>query len=115
MKPLADDLYRTFEQEVRTPAERLLIDAFLPPPETIPSAFAAPPASPVPEPAADDPFASAFGGAAQPVARDREEPEPPPKKRPVRRRTEKEKSLEEEIAEFMSRGSALAPDVDPEK
>src|SRR5260221_14572355 len=43
------DLYQRFELEVRMPARRLLIDAFLPAPDALPSAVApvAPPPPPI--------------------------------------------------------------------
>jgi hypothetical protein len=101
------NLYEALELEVRTPAEPLPVDAFLPAPEAIPSALRRTEA-PRPEPAPDD--------VAALLGRTEAGPEPPPA---ARRRPRKpkvsDKSLEEEIAEFMSRGAALAPDVDPEK
>jgi len=46
------DLFTRLEREVRSPKETLLVDAFLPPPEAIPSALRRPAAPrPVPEPA----------------------------------------------------------------
>jgi hypothetical protein len=112
MTPDGQDLYLILERAVRTPKERLLVDAFLPPAEAIPSAVQppAPPraADPAPGTGSDDDLL-----VRRPDAE--ETPEPPP---PPRRRTKKsagpQKSLEEEIAEFMSRGAALAPDPDPE-
>ena len=107
----AQELYKILEEEVRTPKETTLLDAFLPPASAIPSAFAAPPT-----PAGEQPPAGAT--LSQLLGRKPgEEPEPAapaPKRRPARKRTEKQKSIEEEIAEFMSGDhSALAPDKDP--
>jgi hypothetical protein len=111
------DIYLILETEVRTPKERLLIDAFLPPAGAIPSQFARPAAPPPPAP--DAPPAAALRqilGAAAPDA-DAPEEAPPQRKRRVRRNAadEPQKSLEEEVAEFLSRSSrALAPDPDPQ-
>jgi len=108
------DLFRRFEQELRTPKEPLPIDPFLPAPGTIASSIPAP-------------VSVAAAQAAQPqgfVQQLRaQDPSPPPQEpaaRPRRRRkgadTASSKSLQEEIEEFMSRaGGALAPDVDPEQ
>jgi hypothetical protein len=107
------DLFRRFEQELRTPKEPLPIDPFLPAPETI--------ASSIPAPAS---FAAAQ--AAQPqgfVQQMRaQDPQPAPQEPVARPRKSKKsaepgpsKSLQDEIAEFMNRDrGALAPDVDPE-
>ena len=115
-KDAAQDIYTLLEKEVRTPKERLLVDAFLPAPETIPSAFARPAAPP--PPADDEPVPAAalrqILGAAAPEEEPAGDPAPPPRRRP-RKTLEPEKSLEEEVAEFLSRSSrALAPDPDPE-
>lgn len=108
-----EDLYERLERELRTPGEPLLLDAFLPPPSSIPSALARPPA---PEPPPGATAAGLFGGDTA-TARDREVEEPAPRRRPrPRKAAEPKRSLEEEIADFMSqRGTALAPDTDPEK
>lgn len=107
------DLFRRFEQELRTPKEPLPIDPFLPAPDTIASSIPAP-------------VSAAAARAAQPqgfVQQMRaQDPSPAPEEpaaRPRRRRkaadTASSRSLQEEIEEFMSRdGGALAPDVDPE-
>ena len=119
------DLFTRLEREVRSPKETLLVDAFLPPPEAIPSALRLPAAPrPVPEPspapsadpAPEPDFTAAMTGARHRADEGPEEPPaPPPRRRPGRKAAEPEKSLEEEIAEFMSRSSrALAPDADPE-
>jgi hypothetical protein len=112
----ADDLYAQLERELRTPAERLLLDAFLPAPETIPSALFRPaPPAPVSDPAAAE--GGLFAGADRAVARDREvEEAPAPRRRPrPRQGAEPQRSLEEEIQDFLSlRGNALAPDTDPD-
>ena len=102
------DLYQRFELELRTPKRRLLLDAFLPAPETLES-FVTPPPPPPPLPG-ESPEDLALGSL-----RDREEPapEPPPrprKKKPAPRKVVKTQSLQEEIDEFMKRDSgALAP------
>jgi len=104
------DLYQRFELEVRMPARRLLIDAFLPAPDALPSAVA--PVAPPPPPIFQTDEMSLLAGL------DRDE-EPAPKPKPKKRAAAKKKdeaeeaplSLQEEIAEFMSRGkTALAPD-----
>ena len=115
----AQDLFTRLEREVRAPKERLLVDAFLPPPEAIPSSLQQP-AVPRPAPEAareQDAEADLTANMAGARRRAEEAPEaaPAPRRRPAKRATAPEKSLEEEIAEFMSRGSgALAPDADPE-
>jgi hypothetical protein len=106
----AQELYKILEDEVRTPKETTLLDAFLPPASAIPSAFAAPPTPAGEQPPAGATLNQLLGRTLG------EEPEPaaPPKRRPARKRAEKQKSIEEEIADFMSRDhSALAPDKDP--
>ncbi len=123
------DIYQRFEIAVRTPKRRLLVDAFLPAPEALESAVTPPPPPPLPEPAAED---------LRALARlDAEGPPPPPKPKAKKKRrsedailTEKPKSLQEEIAEFMNRdrppgtaaeedlasflSTSLDPNADPE-
>jgi hypothetical protein len=112
----AEDLYAKLERELRTPAERLLLDAFLPSPEAIPSALFRPaPPAPVADPAGAAP-GELFGGGERAVSRDRAtEEEPAPRRRPrPRKSAEPQRSLEEEIQDFLNlRGTALAPDSDP--
>jgi len=115
------DLFMRLEREVRSPKDTLLVDAFLPPAEAIPSSLRRPAAprpapEPAPEPAHEPDLTAAMTGARRRIDEGPEDPPaPPPRRRPVRRAAEPEKSLEEEIAEFMSRSSrALAPDADPE-
>lgn len=108
-----DELYEKLEQELRTPAERLLLDAFLPSPEAIPSALYRP-APPAPEP---DPAAAGLFAAQQAAARERNaEEEPAPRRKPRPKKTaEPQRSLEEEVQDFLNlRGTALAPDTDPD-
>jgi hypothetical protein len=109
----AQELYTLLEREVRTPREKLPLDAFLPAAEAILSAIARPVAAPpppdAPEPAPGAALRQILGA---PASGEEMPAEPPP---PRRRRNapvnEREKSLEEEVAEFMSRSSrALAPD-----
>jgi len=113
----AEDLYAQLERELRTPAERLLLDAFLPAPETIQSALYRPaPPAPVADPAAAE--GGLFAGGERAVARDRafEEEQAPRRKPRPRKSAEPQRSLEEEIQDFLNlRGTALAPDTDPEK
>jgi hypothetical protein len=114
----AQELYALLEREVRTPKEKLPLDAFLPKPDAIVSAIARP-ATPPPPPEAPEPVPGAalrqILGAPGPEEETPAEAPPPPRRRkrnaPV---DEREKSLEEEVAEFMSRSTrALAPDPDP--
>ncbi len=105
------DIYQRFELEVRTPRRRLLVDALLPSPESIPSVVA--PLPPPPRLPGEGPEEINLGSL-----RDREEPAPEPPPRPRRKKTgptkiEKPKSLQEEIDEFMHRDrTALTPDDD---
>jgi hypothetical protein len=108
----AQELYRRFELEVRTPQRRLLIDALLPDPASLPSAL---PVIPVPAPVAAEDLA--FLSGERPTTRDSspEDEAPRPRRKPrsaPARRKEGPKSLEEEVAEFMNRdrSAALAPD-----
>ena len=110
----AQELYQRFEIEVRTPKRRLLIDALLPDPSTIPSSL---PVVQAPPPVAAEDLG--FLGRDRIADRDpepgEERPRPRKKAKPApARRKEGPKSLEEEVAEFMNRDrpSALAPDVD---
>ena len=112
------DLFARFETEVRTPKEPLLVDAFLPSPDAIPSSLRrpAPHAAPQAAPAGEPDFTATLAGARQRADEGSDEaPAPRQRRRPAKRAAEPQKSLEEEIAEFMShRGGALAPDTDPE-
>lgn len=105
------DLFRRFEQELRTPQEPLPIDPFLPSPETIASSI------PAPTSAAAQQAAQPQGFVQQLRAQD---PGPAPQEpaAPTRRPKKSAEpgpaaSLQDEIAEFMKRnGGALAPDAD---
>jgi len=107
------DLFRRLEQELRTPKEPLPIDPFLPPPDAIASSI------PSPVSIAAQQAAEPQGFVQQLRAQD---PTPAPQEQAARprRRTQSAdagpaRSLQDEIAEFMSRGGgALAPDIDPE-
>jgi len=110
----AQELYALLEREVRTPREKLPLDAFLPAAEAILSAIARPVAPP-PPPDAPEPVPGAAlrqilgrpaSGEEMPA-----EPPPPPRRRRNAPVSDREKSLEEEVAEFMNSSSrALAPD-----
>ncbi len=106
------DLYQRFELEVRTPKRLLLVDAFLPAPESIESVVTPPP--PPPPMPGESPDEIRLGSLRDRVD---EEPPPPPKprrKKAVVRKSEKSKSLQEEIAEFMNRdgvGLAAGDDI----
>ena len=114
----AQELYTLLEREVRSPREKLPLDAFLPHPDTIVSAIAAP-AMPAPLPDVPEPVPGAalrqILGAPAPGEETPAEAAPQPRRRKRAAPTdEREKSLEEEVAEFMSRSTrALAPDPDP--
>jgi hypothetical protein len=94
------DLFRRLERELRTPRERLPIDAFLPPAETLPTEFPDPPPSALPSEVRE------LGTVADAEEERRERrrrqrrirkaaaPEAPP---------EAPKKLEEEIQEFINR------------
>lgn len=91
------ELLRQLEIEVRTPAERLPIDTFLPSPESLPSDF-----SPAPS--------MAQAGQARELGGMEGEKSVPPKSPPrgvhpdpSRRSPDTPKSLHEEVHEFMSR------------
>jgi len=105
------DLYQRFELLVRTPKKRLLLDAFLPAPDALPSAVTPPPPPPMPDLSPDE------VGMLSRLDREEEPPAPPPKPAKKRKAAEKKKeapkSLQDEIAEFMNRdGAALAPEDD---
>jgi len=107
------DLYRLLEEEVRTPRETILLDAFLPPPAAIPSVFADPPAPAAEQPPAGATISQILGRSA-PGEEPEEAPSPRPRRKPVRKREERQKTIEEEIAGFTSRdNSPLPPDKDP--
>jgi hypothetical protein len=106
------ELYRILEQEIRTHAEPILLDAFLPQPAEIPSALPPPPAAATEPPPAGATLSQLLGRAAP--GEQTEQPAAPRVRRRPRKPEERQKSIEEEIAEFMSRDhSALAPDKDP--
>jgi hypothetical protein len=107
-RPGTLDLFQRFELEIRTPRRRMLLDAFLPAPETLESAVAPPPAPVIPEMPGEEIGALARLEAQEPP------PEPKPsrrKARPASKKKESPQSLEEEIAEFMNRDQA-APSAD---
>jgi hypothetical protein len=106
------DLFQRFELEIRSPKRPMLLDAFLPPPESLESTVAPPPPPVIPEMPGEE-----IGALARLEA---EEPPPEPKPRPARKKsrrapakTEAPRSLEQEIAEFMNRDQVgLSPDDD---
>jgi hypothetical protein len=110
----AQELYTLLEREVRTPREKLPLDAFLPAADAILSAIARPVAAP-PPPDAPEPAPGAalrqILGAPAPAEETPAEPPPTPRRRRSAQAAEPQKSLEEEVAEFMNSSSrALAPD-----
>ena len=112
MAPDAKDIYQRFELQVRTPKKRILLDAFLPDPETLHPTVApqAPPPIPVPDMTQEE--INMFR------RREPEDDEPAPAPKPrlrkkAAKKKEEPKSLQDEIAEFMHRDQgALAPDDD---
>ena len=108
-----EELYEKLERELRAPGEPILLDAFLPPPSSLPSAIARPQAQ---APVVDAAEVAGMLGPDRATARDREVDEPGPRRKPrPRKAAEPKRSLEEEIADFMNqRGGALAPDTDPD-
>lgn len=122
-----EDIYRKFEREVRTPGHPLLVDAFLPDAAEIPTAFAPPPPPPsMPEEDtlrgldADAPEHEPHHAPEHGADCDREHEKPQSPRRAAPRKPasappkkEPEKSLEDEIAEFMNRDQrGLSPDDD---
>lgn len=107
------DIYQRFELEVRTPKKHLLVDSFLPSPESLPSTVTPLPPPPLPAVSEEE---SDF--MARLEAREREsEPEPKRKKasgtKKKKKTVEGAKSLQEEVEEFMNSGHrALASDDD---
>jgi len=110
MGPETKDIYQRFELQARTPKKRILVDAFLPAPETLAPTVApqAPPPLPVPDMTQEE--INMFR------RREPEDDAPAPKPRSRKKTAKKKeepKSLQDEIAEFMHRDqSALAPDDD---
>ena len=110
MGPETKDIYQRFELQARTPKKRILVDAFLPAPETLAPTVApqAPPPLPVPDMTQEE--INMFR------RREPEDDAPAPKPRPRKKAAKKKeepKSLQDEIAEFMHRDqTALAPDDD---
>ena len=108
------DLYERFELQVRTPKKRILLDAFLPSPETLGPSVASQLPSPLPIP---DMTPEEINMIRR---REPEEDEPAPapkpraKKKPAaKKKQEESRSLQDEVAEFMNRDRpALAPDDD---
>jgi hypothetical protein len=113
----AQDLYTLLEKEIRTPKERLPIDAFLPKADAIVSAIARPVAPPPPaespEPVPGSALRQILGAPGPDEETPAGEAPAPPRRRRRNAVQEPQKSLEEEVAEFMSRSNnALAPDPD---
>ena len=109
--PDEKDIYQRFELQVRTPKKRILLDAFLPAPETLESTVAPqlPPPLPVPEMTPEE--MNMF--RRREPEYDEPAPKPRPRKKAASRKKEEPRSLQDEIAEFMNRDRpALAPDDD---
>ena len=110
MGPETKDIYQRFELQARTPKKRILVDAFLPAPETLAPTVAPQAPSPLPVPDMTQEEINMFR------RREPEDDAPAPKPRSRKKTAKKKeepKSLQDEIAEFMHRDqSALAPDDD---
>ena len=110
MAPDPKDIYQRFELQARTPKKRILVDAFLPAPETLAPTVAPQAPSPLPVPDMTQEEINMFR------RREPEDDAPAPKPRSRKKAAKKKeepKSLQDEIAEFMHRDqSALAPDDD---
>lgn len=109
------DLYQRFELLVRTPARRILVDAFLPPPESLESTVAPEASPPLPVPDMTPEEMNMFRRREPEDDEPAPEPKPRPrsKKKAAARKNEENRSLQDEIAEFMGRDRpALAPDDD---
>ena len=110
MGPETKDIYQRFELQARTPKKRILVDAFLPAPETLAPTVAPQAPSPLPVPDMTQEEINMFR------RREPEDDAPAPKPRSRKnaaKKKEEPKSLQDEIAEFMHRDqSALAPDDD---
>ena len=110
MAPDPKDIYQRFELQARTPKKRILVDAFLPAPETLAPTVAPQAPSPLPVPDMTQEEINMFR------RREPEDDAPAPKPRSRKKTAKKKeepKSLQDEIAEFMHRDqTALAPDDD---
>ncbi|OLE65378.1 MAG: hypothetical protein AUG03_05015 [Acidobacteria bacterium 13_1_20CM_2_68_14] len=110
MAPDPKDIYQRFELQARTPKKRILVDAFLPAPETLAPTVAPQAPSPLPVPDMTQEEINMFR------RREPEDDAPAPKPRSRKnaaKKKEEPKSLQDEIAEFMHRDqTALAPDDD---
>jgi len=110
MGPETKDIYQRFELQARTPKKRILVDAFLPAPETLAPTVAPQAPSPLPVPDMTQEEINMFR------RREPEDDAPAPKPRSRKKAAKKKeepKSLQDEIAEFMHRDqTALAPDDD---
>ncbi len=109
----AKDIYQRFEQQVRTPKKRTLLDAFLPAPGALESSVApqVPPPLPVPEMTVEE--ANMFRRREPEEDEAASAPKPRAKKKAASKKKVESKSLQDEIAEFMNRDqTALAPDDD---
>ena len=91
------ELFRRLEKEIRTPKERLPIDAFLPPVETMPTQFPDPPPSKIPVQSREVGGSEESEDARRQRRRVRREKKPAPAdpSQPIK--------LEDEIQEFMNR------------
>jgi hypothetical protein len=107
------DIFQRFELQVRTPKKRILLDAFLPAPESLEPTVAPqiPPPLPVPEMSPEE--INMFRRREPEDDEPAPAPRPRSKKKSGAKKKEEPKSLQDEVAEFMNRDRpALAPDDD---
>ena len=113
MAPDAKDIYQRFELLVRTPKKRTLLDAFLPAPASLESSVVHQVEPPLPVPEMTPEEANMFRRREPAEDEPASEPKPRAKKKAASKKKVESKSLQDEIAEFMSRDqTALAPDDD---
>ena len=99
MKSL-QELFRRLERDVRTPAEALPIDAFLPSPDTLPTEFPDPPPSTLPAQAREMGSLS----DAEEAKRERRKQRRTRKARPAEVQAEESpRKLQDEVQEFLNR------------
>ena len=91
------ELFRRLELEIRTPKERLPIDAFLPPVEALPTQFPDPPPSKIPVQSRE------VGGSEESDEARRERRKVRRDKKPAPADPSQPIKLEDEIQEFMNR------------
>src|SRR5215475_12599335 len=96
------ELFRKLEREVRTPREKLPIDAFLPSPDSLPTDFPDPPPSQLTAHVREMGISSDTEQERRDRRRQRRTRKPAPEKAPP-------KNIEEEINEFINRDKPEGP------